>query len=212
MQKTQDLVVMKDGDLSARVLDQGRKDEMAQARAFRHKIFLEELGWSVLDSKGQEFDQYDECSVHFGAFSESGKFVGYCRLILPKKGFMIEKEFASLVYPGYHIRKENDTVEISRFAIPKEQRSKLEGFRIVAVLLRSVYQWAKVNKMRYIYGVCATDHLQFVLGVFSSCCTPIGPAHEYQPGMSSSAFILDFEKLDVEKVKEFWAGVMGKPR
>lgn len=212
MQKTKDQIEVKDGSLSARVLDPDNRDDMEEARAFRHKIFLEELGWSLLDSTGQEIDEYDKNSVHFGAFEDSSRLVGYCRLILnSKSGFMIEKDFAELVNPGYCIRKKDDTVEISRFAIPKETRGKVEGFMVIGVLLRCVYQWAKANRVRYIYGVCASDHLSFVREYFS-CAKQIGPAHEYQPGVSSSAFILDFEKLDVAKVQEFWSLVVGKPR
>lgn len=211
MQKTKDLIEVKDGSLSAKVLDLDNQDEIEEARTFRHKIFLEELGWTLLDSRGQEFDEYDKNSVHFGAFEDSNKLVGYCRLILNKDGFMIEKEFADLVHPGYHIRKKDDTVEISQFAIPRELRGKVEGFMVIGVLLRCVYQWAKANKVRYIYGVCASEHLGFVREYFSYA-KQIGPDHEYQPGISSSAFILDFEKLDVAKVQEFWSLVVGKPR
>jgi N-acyl-L-homoserine lactone synthetase len=211
MPKTKHRIEVKDGSLSARVLDSDNWDEMEEARAFRRKIFLEELGWSLLDSTGQEIDEYDKNSVHLGAFADSGKLVGYCRLILPKSGFMIEKDFADLVHPGYYIRKERDTVEASRFAITKELRGTEEGFRAIGVLVGCLYQWAVANKVRYIYGVCASDHLQFIEGFFS-CCKSIGPAHEYQPGLSSSALIFDLQELDLVKVQEFWSLVVGKPR
>jgi N-acyl-L-homoserine lactone synthetase len=211
MPKTKNRLEVKDGHLLARTLDWDKKSEQREALTFRHKIFLEELGWSLLDSTGQEIDEYDQSSVHFGAYTDLGKLVGYCRLILSKSGFMIERDFADLVAPGYCIRKEEDTVEISRFAIPKELRGKEEGFRAIGVLLGCVYQWALANKVRYIYGVCASDHLQFVEGFFP-CCKSIGPAHEYQPGVSSSALIFDLEQLDLVKVREFWSLVVGKPR
>ena len=211
MQKTRDLIEVKDGLLSARVLDPDSRDEMEEAYAFRHRIFLEELGWSQLNSTGHEIDEYDQSSVHFGAFSDSGELTGYCRVILPKSGFLIEREFADLVDPKYCIRKEKDTVEASRFAISREPRGKEEGFRVIGVLLRSMYQWAVINKVRYIYGVCASDYLRFIQESFS-CCKAIGPAHEYQLGLSSAALVFDLEKLDLVKVQEFWALVVGKPR
>lgn len=213
MQKTKDLIEVKDGPLSARVLDFDNRDEMEEARAFRHKIFLEELGWSVLDTTGQDLDEYDTNSVHFGAFDGSGRMVGYCRVILNnrKSGFMIEKDFADLVATGYRIRKEKDTVEASRFAISKELRGKEEGFNVIALILRSMYQWAKANKIRYIYGVCASDYLSFIIEYFSGA-KQIGPAHEYQPGVSSSALIFDLERLDISRLQEFWSLVVGKRR
>jgi acyl homoserine lactone synthase len=211
MQRTRDRIEVKDGPLSARVLDPDSQRDMGKALTFRHKIFLEELGWSLLDSAGQEIDEYDRNSVHFGAFDNSGCLLGYCRLIFPKNGFMIEKEFADLVRPGYHIRKERDTVEASRFAISKELRGKEDGFGVIAVLMRSMYQWAKMNKIRYIYAVCVSDYLSFIQDCFS-CCETIGPAHEYQPGISSSAFIFDLDELDLVRVQEFWSMVVGKRR
>ena len=211
MREMQSLIQVRDGFLSARVLDPKNKAEIDAALAFRHTVFLEELGWSVLDHKGQESDQYDQNSVHFGAFSESGEITGYCRLILPKSGFMIEKEFADLIDPGYCIRKENDTVEASRFAVARNLRGKGEGFRVIALLVRSLYQWAKLNKVRYIYAVSVSDYLGFLCGYFT-CIKPIGPNHEYQAGISSSAVILDLEQLDLEKVKEFWAMLTNKPK
>ena len=213
MPKTKDLIEVKDGPLSAKVIESDNKYEMKGAQTFRQKIFLQELGWSVLDSTGQEFDEYDTNSVHIGAFDSSNRMVGYCRLILnnKKSGFMIEKDFADLVASGYCIRKEKDTVEASRFAISKELRGKGEGFSVIALLVRCLYQWAKANKVRYIYGVCASDHLSFILEYFSGA-KQIGPAHEYQPGISSSALIFDLEKLDIERVQEFWSLVVGKRR
>ncbi|MBE0479832.1 MAG: GNAT family N-acetyltransferase [Dehalococcoidia bacterium] len=200
-----------DGSFSARLLDPRFPDDVERARAFRHEVFLEELGWSLPDGPQQEVDEYDQHSVHFGAFAESPQMAGYCRLILPVGNFMIEKDFSDLVAPDYSIRKQSDTVEISRFAIHRRLRGKQEGFRLIAVLLRCVYSWAKANQVRYIYGVCASDHLSFVQGAFS-CCDSIGPAYQYQPGIFSSALRVDLGKLDVEKVKDFWSQVVGKPR
>src|SRR4030042_624748 len=211
MQRTQSKIEVKDGELLGRALDPRNKEEMKRAREFRHGIFLDELGWSLPESSAQEVDEYDRSSVHFGAFSEAGELIGYCRLILPEGGFMIEREFTDLVYPNYHIRKERDTVEISHFAIPKGIRSKIEGFKVVELLLRCVYQLARSHNIRYIYGVCASEHLVFVQAAFS-CCKAIGPGYEYQHGVSSSALIVDLDKLDVAKVQEFWSGVVGKPR
>lgn len=211
MQRIQNRIEVRDGELSGRILNPYNKGEMKEACEFRHRIFLDELGWSLPESSEQQIDEYDRNSVHFGAFSAGGEFIGYCRLILPKGGFMIEREFADLVYLNYHIRKESDTVEISHFAIPRKIRSKEEGFRVVELLLRCVYQWAKSHNIRYIYGVCASEHLVFVQGAFA-CCKPIGPAHEYQPGVSSSALIVDLDNLDVAKIQEFWSHVVSKPR
>jgi N-acyl-L-homoserine lactone synthetase len=211
MQNTKDLTQVRDGSLTAKVLAPDRRYEMEEARTFRYKIFLEELGWSLLESNGQEFDEYDENSVHFGAFEDSGQMVGYCRLILNNNdGFMIEKEFTDLVYPGYCIRKKDDTVEMSRFAITRERRGRETGIGVMSVLVRCVYRWAEANRVRYIYGVCASNLVGHIKESFS-CAKQIGPDHEYQPGVSSAAFIVDLEKLDVTQILKFWFCVVGEP-
>ncbi len=88
MQRTQNKIEVRDGELVGRTLDPNNKEEMRQAREFRQKIFLEELGWSLPETSGEVVDEYDRYSVHFGAFSETGELIGYCRLILPKGYFM----------------------------------------------------------------------------------------------------------------------------
>ncbi len=211
MQNTKDLIQVRDGSLTARVLNPDNPNEMEEARAFRFRIFLEELGWSLLESDGQEFDEYDKNPVQFGVFEDSGQMVGYCRIILNKSGFMIEKEFADLVYPGYRIRKKDDTVELSRFAIMKELRGKVNGIRAVSVLVRCMYQWAEANKVRYFYAVCASD-IPGNIREFFSCAEQIGPDHEYQPGVSSAAFMVDLEKVDMAKVLNSYFRMLGKHR
>jgi len=211
VRRPKDAIELREGTLVARVLDPNTKGEIRRAGGFRHNIFREELRWLLEDTGPAETDRYDDGASHFGVFSESGELVGYCRLILPETGFMIESEFAELVDPGYRIRKEEDTVEMSRFAIPSHLRGDPRGFEIISLLLRSVYSWAILNRVRYFYGVCATDHLAFVQTYFT-CCEAIGPVYEYQPGVPSAALVFDLANLDLEKVGDFWALVVGKSR
>jgi N-acyl-L-homoserine lactone synthetase len=205
-------IEVRDDHYVARVLDSSDVEEMQAALVFRHRVFLEELGWACMEEEsGHDHDRYDDSSVHFVAFDENNEVAAYCRLILPQSGFMIETEFSDLVEPGHRIRKDPDTAEISRFAVTRTLRGKIQGFSLIALLLRTVYGWAMANHLRYIYGVCATDHLSFVQAYFP-WVQSVGPAYEYQPGVSSSALLADLRTIDVEKTKEFWASVIGKPR
>ena len=199
-------IKLKDGPFISREIDWDNKRERANALTFRYNVFSEELGWASSHSSGEESDEYDQNSVHFAVFVHPDKLVGYCRLILPKSYFMIEKEFADLVDPGYIIRKNNDTAELSRFAIPEELRGSRDGYRVIILLLRTVYRWSVINRVDYIYGVCATSYLQFVQDFFP--CRPIGPSKEFQPGISSSALFMDLKKLDIEQTVDFWALVV----
>jgi predicted GNAT family N-acyltransferase len=62
------------------------KDEMEQAYRLRHRIFVEEMKWSDLAKPdGREIDQFDdEHAVHM-LYVESGKVLGYQRM-LPTSG------------------------------------------------------------------------------------------------------------------------------
>ena len=211
MQRIKNNIKIKDGSLIGRTLDSNNKEEMKRAREFRHRIFLDELGWSLPEGTVENVDKYDGGAVHFGAFSDTGELLGYFRLVLSENGFMIEREFASLIYPDYCVRKEKDTVEASHFAISRRLRGEEDGFRVIGLLLRTLYLWAKNNNVRYIYGVCASDYLKFLEGLFSGCKS-IGPAYEYQKGVSSSALIFDLEKLDLPEIQVFWSLVIDKSR
>jgi len=96
-----DDIMVYEGDFRAKIL---KFNELEKAYQFRYKIFCEELGWLPLNPDKKESDEYDQFSIHFGVFSKDGRLVGYSRFILPKRNFMLEKEFKDLL-DNHIIRK-----------------------------------------------------------------------------------------------------------
>ena len=122
----------------------------------RYDIYCEEKKW--LDSSNYlrciENDNYDDSSLHFGAFDINNILVGSVRLILPKNGMAIpiEKEFG--FYPDCDQKK----VEISRLVIPKDRR----GFNILGGLLREIYNWGITNDITHAYAIVENDLLKYI--------------------------------------------------
>ena len=58
------------------------RDEMEQAYRLRHKIFVEEMGWTDLAKPdGREIDQFDTKHAVHMLYIEHGKVLGYQRLL-----------------------------------------------------------------------------------------------------------------------------------
>jgi N-acyl-L-homoserine lactone synthetase len=192
---------LKNGSFLARNIDPAESRELQDLYEFRHRVFSKELGW-VPTSLGAG-DPYDGHSVHFGAFSNAGDIVGCSRLILPKGGFMLEREFADLLDPGYNLRKETDTVEASQFAVSRELRRTREGFAVTELLCKTMCLWARRNGIRYCYMVLDANYLEFLQAFFS--LRTIGPPRVYEPQIASVAAVFDLAELHPEDAETFWS-------
>ncbi len=194
-------ISIEDHGLIARNIDPDDIYEREEAQHLRYKVFVEELGWFSPDQfkEKKESDKYDEHAVSFGVFDYLGHLVGFARFVLPNKEFMIEKEFRELVR-GIQIRKDNETVEISRLAILPDLRKSREGFRVAMLLYKVLYQWSIMNGFRYWYMVVEKRYLK-VLQSYGFPCQQISLIKEYQPGVSSLVAMLDLRKAE-GKVKK----------
>lgn len=186
--KTENDIVLYEGDFMARIL---KNDEIEKAYPFRYKIFCEELKWLPLNENKKEFDEYDQFSVHFGVFFKGNRLVGYGRFVLPKKIFMLEKEFKDLLN-NHIIRKKQDTVEVSRVGIDKTLKSA-DSFKIITLLLyKLMYKWSTKNKIRYWYMAIEPNYLKSLQKLFP--CRQIGHIKFYQPNTATTAALLDLKK------------------
>lgn len=171
-----------------------------QAYRLRHRIFAQELQWIPQREDGLERDDYDKNAVHFGVFNEHKKLLAYLRLIMPDKYFMIEREFISLVGPEHKIRKERDTVEISRLCVsPEEGNNKIfcnfGVYNASIFLFKGVYQWCIRNNIRYLYAVAE----QKVYRLFCTKGFPyklIGKPKIMQDGVIAVAVIMDWKEFE----------------
>jgi len=181
-------VILYEGDFIARTL---KKDEMKRAYRFRYKIFCEELRWLPLNESKEEFDEYDQFSIHFGIFSKNGELLGYSRVIPPNINFMLEKEFKDLIN-NHAIRKEKDTVEISRTAIDKTFRR--QGFNLINLLFKLMYKWSIKNGIKYWYMAIESNYLKSLQNLFP--CKQIGRIKFYQPNTATTAALLDLKEAE----------------
>ena|ERR1700730_18605406 len=82
---------------------------------YRHRIFVEKLGWDVPTSGGMESDQFDrEDTVHVVARDEAGEVMAYSRLLPTTKPYLLAEVFPQLM-DGHRLPRCYDTWELSRF-------------------------------------------------------------------------------------------------
>ena len=187
-------IELKENTFIARVL---KSNELEKAYRFRYRVFCEELRWFPPNNSKKENDHYDKFSVHFGVFSKKEELIGYSRIIPPERNFMLEKEFKDLL-DNHTIRKERDTIEVSRVAINKTSNfaDSIDGVNIISALLyKLMYKWSKKNRIRYWYMAIEPHYLKSLQELFS--CKQIGKIKFYQPEIPTAAALLDLKETEL---------------
>lgn len=183
--------------------------EIIQAYHLRHKVFSQELEWVPETKNALEADNYDNYAIPFGVFNELNKLIAFIRLIPSTAPFMIEKEFLSLVEPEHKIRKEEDTVEVSRLCVVPDARNDVIsgnfGVHSISMLLyKGVYHWCIKNCVRYLYLV--VEHKIYrLLCARGFPCQLLGKPTLMPDGVVAVAAIMDwrvFEQINKTKRQE----------
>jgi N-acyl-L-homoserine lactone synthetase len=178
------------------------KKEVVDAYRLRHKVFSETLKWVPLSHDELETDPYDSWAASVGLFSEDGSLVGVFRLLPASRPFMLETEFRAFLTPGYTLRKERDTNEITRLTVDPSLQEKGLSSRMLLVLLKGLYQWLLGNDVLYSYMVVEKRFLR-ALRAMGFPCKPISPFKALPPaGALSVAAILDWEEFRYENSKK----------
>lgn len=189
--------------------------ELEEAYRLRHKVFSQNLQWVPSSEDEMEVDPYDALAISVGLLSGSGRLLGMFRLLSTQGPFMLEKEFRPVLLPGCSLRKEPDTVEITRLTVDPSLNEKGLSSRLMLVLFKGVYQWSIGNNIRYLYMVVEKRFLR-ILRAIGFPCEPISPAKSLPPaGALSLAAILDWEQFRYEsgrKRPEFldWMESLGR--
>lgn len=175
-------------------------EEKFQAYRLRHKIFCEELNWVGPSKSKLEIDRYDKNSIFFGVFDKENKLLAFLRLIHSRNTFMLENEFDFLISPSYNVRKESDTVELSRLCIDPEVRRSFsaENFglhRIALFLYKGVYHWSYKNGVRFMYIVIKLEFLR-LLRLQGFSFELIGKPVTMPDNVTAVASILDWQKFE----------------
>ncbi len=174
------------------------RDDLVEAYKLRHKVYSENLQW-VPPSQGElEVDTYDTWATAIGVFCESRTLLGFSR-VLPAPGpFMLDSEFRTCLKPGYRLRREQDTAEITRLTVAPNLDGKGLSSRVLLALLKGLYQLLADNGIRYCYMV-VEQRLLRVLRVIGFPCEQIGASVALPPAAAVSvAAVLDLERFRCE--------------
>lgn len=180
--------------------------EKTMAHRLRHKVFSQELGWVPQTSNSLEIDAYDEKAVFFGVFDEYQNLKAFLRIVTPRNTFMMEKEFPYLLKQNYEVRKENDTVEISRLCVAPEARTEKSsgnfGVHSVSMMLyKGVYHWCLKNSVRYLYLV-VEEKVYRLLCARGFPCKLVGDPKVMPDGVVAVAAMLDWREFeDISMIK-----------
>lgn len=172
------------------------KEDLEKNYRLRYQVFAETLGWIQKRKDNRDIDEYDECSITIGVFDSIGGLLGSMRLITPPCKFMLETDFRALLPPKYKIRKETDTVEVSRLCMDSKVDFLLAR-KLFKLLLRATHKLALTIGIRFFYFVVDFRMLRIIrIGGFT--CKRIGPIVKLPPShVESIAAVYDMlEKYD----------------
>lgn len=83
---------------------------------YRHKVFVETLGWELPVRAGLELDQFDrKDTIYVAAKQEDGRLVGIGRLLPTDRPYLLDQVFPQLMGDAQPPRRA-DVWELSRFA------------------------------------------------------------------------------------------------
>lgn len=141
------------------VHDEGRlpADLDAALAHYRHRIFVEQLGWRLPCADGRfERDQYDrDDTVYVLAHDESEAICGCARLLRTTRPYLLQELFPALLAPGMEPPRHPSVWELSRFAASTADAAFGEeaGAWAVRPMLASVVECAVRLGARQLIGV-----------------------------------------------------------
>ncbi len=196
----QDIIKFQEGELLVKSLEE--PDELREAYRLRHKVFSQVLRWVPPSRDEMEVDAYDTWASAIGVFTETGALIALSRVLQAPGPFMLEAEFKSCLSPGYQLRTEADTAELTRLMVDPELNRNGLSSRVLLVVLKGLYQWLVRREIRYCYMVVERRFLR-VLRAIGFPCEPISRARALPPaGVLSVAALLDLERFRVEAAQE----------
>jgi len=124
---------------------------------YRHRIFIEQLGWRLPCADGRfERDQYDrDDTVYVVAHDESGSICGCARLLPTTEPYLLQELFPTLLADGIEPPKAAAVWELSRFAAGTSDGMAGEdtGAWAVRPMLAAVVECAAKRGVRQLIGV-----------------------------------------------------------
>lgn len=183
------------------VRSQRERATLESAFRLRASVLVHELGWLVPNGFGIEQDRCDVSATHFAALAHlpdatTPTLAGYARVMLPRHGFMLRREFAELLDETHIALDETNAFEISRMVVDPRFRGLRchEGRTVTEHLGRAIAAWALARGKAECYTVCETRHIRALRwrGIHFEC---FGRQVEYQPGVPVCAAALRLTPL-----------------
>jgi N-acyl-L-homoserine lactone synthetase len=169
--------------------------ELLQSYRLRHSVYCDTLKWVEPSPDRLEMDRYDPGAISLGVYGDAGELVGLARILTSNQAFMIEDEFRSLIPAEHAIRKEADTVEITRLTTLLPFNHRNQASRTVSSLIyKGIYQWSVMHGVRYLYFVVEARFLR-ALRLMGFPCTAVGPVTALKGGVQSVAAFLDWARF-----------------
>jgi acyl homoserine lactone synthase len=131
---------------------------MAGLARYRHKVFIEKLGWELPSAQGLELDQYDrDDTLYVVARSPVGDVIGTARLLPTVRPYLLGEVFPQLM-GGHPPPCDPEVWELSRFAATDVQSADgnaLSQFSspVVIALLEEVLMVAARHAVRRLITV-----------------------------------------------------------
>ncbi|CAN7489797.1 GNAT family N-acetyltransferase [Variovorax sp. LjRoot290] len=89
---------------------------MARMARYRHKVFVERLGWPLPSPEGMEYDQFDRPdTLYLVALRDAITLVGTARLLPTERPYLLGEVFPELMGDA-EVPRSPDIWELSRFA------------------------------------------------------------------------------------------------
>ena len=89
---------------------------MAGVARYRHRVFVEKLGWQLRSENTLEYDQFDrDDTVYVVAHNPQGEVVGTARLLPTTRPYLLAEVFPHLLH-GQPPPHSSEVWELSRFA------------------------------------------------------------------------------------------------
>lgn len=84
---------------------------------YRHRVFVEQLGWPIACKEGLELDQFDQAYTEYVmAQGDDGRVCGCGRLLPTSRPYLLAEVFPQLL-DGLPMPCSNDVWELSRFSV-----------------------------------------------------------------------------------------------
>jgi acyl-homoserine lactone synthase len=176
------------------------RDEMEQAYRLRHKVFVEEMGWTELAKPdGREIDQFDDKYTVHMLYIEEGFVLGYQRVRPSTRPHLLSEimpELCEVDRPvGPHIW------EWTRHCIARGHREKGRFVTPISnALMSGVVEWGIQNGVsKLIVEIEPSALLRFVQLHFQPL--PLGLPTKIG-GQDTIALTLSFDRRTLERLRE----------